>query len=68
MELEQYIVPENTGNICFFCRKACGGCSWSRDFTPVPGWTAKKVMQRICRGRVRTWEQTYKITACPQFV
>lgn len=68
MGLEQYLVAENTGNICFLCRRACGDCSWSRDFTPVPGWTAKKVMHKINRGRVRTWEPTYKITACPQFV
>lgn len=58
-------------NICVDCKKACGGCSWSRAdpvtkkllFEPVPGWTAEPV---ICdTGKCRN--PTYKITACPEF-
>ena len=63
-------------NICFDCKNALGGCSWSRinpetkrvAFEPVPGWTAVKVpflskSERLNRGH----DFTYHITACPQF-
>ena len=48
-------------NICWDCEKACGGCSWSRNFEPVPGWKAKKIRWS------RTKETTYMITKCPLF-
>ena len=54
----------NVANICFDCRKALGGCSWSRDFIPVPGWTAEPAVLK-CGGSEST--QTYRITACPLF-
>lgn len=56
-------------NICFDCQNAVCGCSWSRDFTPVPGWTAEKtyVMQCYVPG-YESQIETYHITACPQFV
>ena len=25
---------------CWTCKKCFGGCSWSKDFEPVPGWQA----------------------------
>jgi hypothetical protein len=54
-------------NICFKCKNACGGCSWSEidpntkhpRFKPVKGWTAKKTKSGDLA--------TYKITACPKF-
>lgn len=67
MGLEQYTEPQKTANICIDCANACGGCSWSRDFTPVPGWTAEKVTRRVKNGKYWYWGETYKITACPQF-
>lgn len=59
-------------NICFQCQKACGGCSWSGinpetgkpRFEPVPGWTATPVVLRVSD----RFEETYQITACPEFV
>lgn len=56
-------------NICIDCQKACGGCSWSRSFTPVEGWTAEKVVIRngIIDHKVRNTE-TYHIIECPEFV
>ena len=55
----------STANICFDCENACGGCSWSRNFTPVPGWTATHVYREAAHDGYR---ETYKITACPQFI
>lgn len=70
-----------TGNICFECKNACGGCPWTRwdeekgrvAFDPVPGWTAEIVPFRGIPGRhTRSrngveYDYTYKITACPLF-
>lgn len=63
-------------NICFDCKKACGGCSWSEfdpdarqpRFEPVPGWEAKPVMLQVgnhAGGKVLV--ETYQITDCPEF-
>lgn len=61
----------NTANICFDCEKACGGCSWSESFTPVPGWTAtpvrRKVWTKIDGKFQEHYCDTYSITACPLF-
>ncbi len=45
---------------CWDCSRACGGCSWSADLTPVPGWTAVP----------RIWEDgdiSWRIIHCPLF-
>lgn len=55
-------------NICFECANACGGCSWSRDFEPVEGWTATPTKVKVCYVRKKVWEDTYKIDDCPEFV
>ena len=60
-----------TANICFDCEKAVCGCSWSKDFTPVPGWTAtpvrRKVWAKIDGRNEEHYLDTYAITACPLF-
>lgn len=57
---------ENRYQLCFFCKNACGGCSWSRNFTPVEGWTAKMVIRKgIIHER---YCKTYDIISCPEFV
>ena len=58
-------------NICFYCKKACGDCSWSAYdpkeqkllFEPIPGWTAEPATQYTGDKAV----PTYRITACPEF-
>ena len=45
---------------CWDCANACGGCSWSRNLTPIEGWTAKEVP-------FHAGGFTYKIDKCPQF-
>ncbi len=71
MALQDYLVPNNSkANICFDCQNACGKCSWSRNFTPVPGWTAetKYILNgKDYYGKPR-FEQTYYISDCPEFV
>lgn len=53
--------------LCWTCKNACGGCSWSRKFEPVPGWTAVAVAMRYRDGKTRDVD-TYSITACPEYV
>lgn len=52
--------------LCWTCKKACGGCSWSSRFEPVPGWTAVAVAMRYRDGKTRDVD-TYSITACPEY-
>ena len=51
--------------LCFLCDKACGGCSWSRDFTPVAGWTATPT--RINPGGGAAPTDSWHIEDCPEF-
>lgn len=77
MALADYLVPVGSKcNICFDCKNACGGCSWTEldpntgkvRFEPVPGWTAEKTSMLICpRGSEKKWVITYRITGCPLF-
>jgi len=78
MALEQYLVPYgSSANLCFDCRRACGGCSWSAvdpetgeiRYEPVPGWTAEPTI--LFDGSYRDRRRkipTMHITACPLFV
>lgn len=50
-------------NICFDCENACGKCSWSKKFEPVPGWTAEPD-EMPAKGRMI---KTFHITECPLF-
>lgn len=64
--------PENqkyAGNkpqqLCFDCARASGFCPWSKNFSPVEGWTAKCTNinnvsgQEVC---------SYHILCCPLFI
>lgn len=47
--------------LCWQCGRAYGdGCSWFRDYTPVPGWTA--IPEELYSSG------SYTVTACPEFV
>lgn len=51
--------------LCWFCDKACGGCSWSRKLEPVAGWDAKE-------SKILSWNgdnvRSYTVFSCPEFV
>lgn len=48
--------------LCWDCKKACGGCDWSNHWkhTPIPGWTATPT-------RDANGIPSYCITECPEF-
>ena len=61
-------VTNHSANICFDCARACGGCSWSARFEPVPGWTAEPVKTKYYADHSGPqFTDTYSITACPLF-
>lgn len=49
---------------CWTCRNACGGCSWSREFQPVEGWTAEKTVIPS-NGE---YAESYRIVKCPEYI
>lgn len=52
-------------SLCWYCEKACGGCSWSRKLIPVEGWKAKKVKNKDYNDETIP---CYKVIECPEFV
>ena len=52
------------GQICWVCKNACGGCSWSKEFKPVTGWLAKTTIIKDSEGDIFS----YKIKKCPEFI
>lgn len=52
---------------CWDCKNACGGCSWSRNFTPVNGWVAEPTTITYKTGDILHTTDTYKIFECPEF-
>lgn len=64
----------SSGNLCLRCQNAvpdhCGhGCSWSREFRPVEGWTARPTvyLSYAAHGR-RTLMRSFAVRGCPEFV
>ena len=62
-EMAQIRRDENS-QLCWRCKNACGGCSWSRCLKPVDGWTAEPTIVRDSNGDF----PSYKITKCPEFI
>ncbi len=54
-------------SLCWDCKNACGGCSWSRNLTPVEGWEAKTIK---VKGNFYTGEvlDSYVVINCPEFI
>lgn len=54
------------GTLCWDCKhavpSATTGCSWSRSFRPVPGWTASQTEPNSDRAA------SYFVERCPEFV
>ncbi len=57
--------------LCWGCDKACGKCSWSREFVPVPGWKAipTKIFQWTSKGehRRKCYTNSFDVYECPEF-
>jgi hypothetical protein len=58
--------------LCWDCEKACGKCSWSREFVPVKGWKAipTKLFQYTTgkgRKRIAYYTGSFDVYECPEF-
>ena len=65
MEDHDFRIDSGNGQICWRCGNYCGGCSWSRDGTPVKGWKATETAVKN-RGELEFY--SYKIIYCPEYV
>ena len=52
---------------CWDCVNAYGGCAWSREGKPVPGWEAEQTSILCYAGRQARRTESYKINFCPEF-
>ena len=52
--------------LCWTCQNACGGCSWSKSFTPVEGWKAKPTQIKTVYNDV--FEESYRVIECPEYI
>lgn len=50
--------------LCWTCKNACGGCSWSQSFTPVEGWDATETVLKCAEGE----ETSYFVSGCPLYI
>lgn len=69
---KKYYSQKKHSTICWNCKKACGGCSWSRDFVPVDGWSAipTKVLVLNTKSngaRERIFTDSFDVYYCPEF-
>ena len=59
-------VTERGTQLCWNCRNAVGGCSWSDGrFLPIEGWVATPSSIPMS---MKNATQTYAIKECPQFI
>lgn len=55
---------DENGQLCWNCKNACGGCSWSKCFKPVEGWGATPTTIDDNEGNIRS----YRVHSCPEFI
>lgn len=56
----------NGETLCWRCtRPGTGTCSWDRNLTPVPGWSATAEPWRL--QKAGTYGMTWHVHACPLF-
>lgn len=58
---------EQSRTLCWDCRNAVFGCSWSKHFIPVEGWDATPHML-YARDKAHGGVQSYEVHRCPQYV
>lgn len=52
---------------CWSCKKYAGGCSWSREFRPIPGWDATPRAYGANPKYGVSAVNSYEIRDCPQY-
>lgn len=62
-----YTYTKKHKTLCWECDKACGRCSWSKNFTPVEGWVAKPTKVRADKLSKHQYVESFDVYACPEF-
>lgn len=62
-ELKRQTNPPKNDTLCWKCKNACGGCSWSKNLTPVEGWKAERVYNNVYSQDT----VSYRVRECPEF-
>lgn len=60
-----YVKPNQ--QLCWNCKNACGGCSWSQKFEPIPGWVAEERVLYHRGNGIKNKTTSYSIRYCPEF-
>lgn len=61
MTKKEIYQPRTRANTCCAqCKNACGGCSWSKDFSPIKGWKTRRTKNSYSSDGL-------KILYCPEF-
>lgn len=62
--------------ICWSCKRACGGCAWSKKFEPVEGWNAEETLVKNWKYWKRRdgvkmskpeYTKSYVVKSCPLY-
>ncbi len=57
--------------LCWRCKNAVpsksSGCSWSREFKPVEGWTADRRDLKMGKEKIGDYIESYFVHKCPKF-
>lgn len=64
-------MAKEKNSLCWECKNSVPGgifgCSWSRKFQPVKGWTAERRELRSSSGRTGDFIESYTVKKCPLF-
>lgn len=53
------------GSLCWNCKNALGGCSWSKSYVPIKGW---KAIRSDVKTALHTYVESYFVLECPEYV
>lgn len=55
-------------SLCWKCKNATGGCSWSNRLQPVEGWTASEEAEPQYISEKMRSIPNYRVIDCPEYV
>lgn len=64
---KHYDATHKRETLCWKCQKAVLGCSWARNYKPIPGWEAEKTKIRNNPYVPEIWIESYCVIKCPEY-
>ena len=66
-EIKPIRITVKTPTLCWDCaNSASDGCSWAREFIPVPGWEAVPTKIKV-KYHDGTFIDSFCVISCPEF-